>query len=157
MSVVYNLPRKQLADSLVVYPDMILLSMYTVINFIGCQSFRKLNSRSGCLDTRLSMALHLPTWRISLFQYQASLLWVETDLQPMGTLSFHLRPGTLPIVDEALQWSNLRYGTHFLSKFLAPVPCLCFVSDSKPFYLERLIPSLALNRQCNSHQLLTII
>ena len=48
-------------------------------------------------------------------------------------------------VDEALEWPDLRYGTRFLSKFVAPVPCLCFVRDSIPFYLERLIPSLPLN------------
>ena len=47
MSVVYNLSRMQLAVSSLVYPDMILLSMYCVINFIGCQSCRELNSRSG--------------------------------------------------------------------------------------------------------------
>ena len=38
-----------------------------------------------------------------------------------------------------------------LSTFVAPVPCLCFVWDSIPFHLERLIPSLPLNWLCNSH------
>ena len=58
MSVVCNPFRMQLVVSLVVYLDT-----YCVINAIRWQSCGELNSRSGCLDTRLSTDLRLPTWR----------------------------------------------------------------------------------------------
>ena len=59
-----------------------------VTNSIGYQSCKELNSGSGFLYIKLSMTLHPPTCRISLFQSQAFLLWVEINLQSVGNLSF---------------------------------------------------------------------
>ena len=55
-----------------------------------------------------------------------------------------LQPRT-SIVDGSLPCPDIRYGTHFLSKFVAPVPCQCFVPDSRPFHLERLITDMPHN------------
>ena len=59
-----------------------------------------------------------------LFQSQASRHWVETDPQSVKfIISSTIKK--MPVVDGALQSLDLRYGNHFLWKFVAPVLCQC--------------------------------
>ena len=111
----------------------------------GYQSSRESFSRSGCSDTRSSIALHLLTWRNCLFLCQMYRHWVETDLHPVRTSSFHPQQKTSLTVNEVLQWRDLPGGTTSLWKFATPVPCKLSVPDLRHFYLERLTTSLPHN------------
>ena len=51
-----------------------------VINSIGCQSCKKINSRSGCLDTTQPTDSHLPTEDIFSFLSQTCQQSVKTNL-----------------------------------------------------------------------------
>ena len=75
ISVIYNLSRMQMTNSLVEYSEWILSSMYCVIISIGCQSWRELNSRMGIW---IYLAINgLLNWK-NFCSCEAFLFWVET-------------------------------------------------------------------------------
>ena len=71
--------------------------------------------------------------------------WVETDLHPVGTSSFHLQQGTPLTVNEVLQWRDLPGGTTSPFNSATPVPYKLSVPDLKHFYLEWLTTSIPHN------------